>query len=73
MAATSGRFVSLFKQGLNEIPEVLLAGTAATIMSVVASVRLYYMIKNEESNHKYKLLPVYMRPEDPRVAKVHKS
>lgn len=71
-AATSGRFVSLFKQGLNEIPEVLAAGVAAVFGVTLASYRLYHYQKNEEWNKVYKLVPVYMRPDDPRVVKVHK-
>lgn len=70
--ATSGRFVSLFKQGLNEIPEVMFAGLGAAIMGTVAWIRVYYIIKNDEQNRVYKLQPIYMRPDDPRVAKVHK-
>lgn len=70
--ATSGKFVSLFKQALNEIPEVLYAGMAGTLAAAGASVRIYYYMKNEEYNKVYKLGPVHMRPDDPRVVKVHK-
>lgn len=73
MAAANGRFVSLLRQGWNEIPEILVAGAVATITTAMSAygMRCYY--KNDMFNKKYKLYPVYMRPDDPRVAKVHKA
>lgn len=70
--ASGGRLVSLVKQGFNEIPEVIAAGVGAVAVLSAASVRLFYYNKNEESNKVYKLIPVYMRSDDPRVVKVHK-
>lgn len=73
MAAAGGsKFVALFKQGLNEVPELLFAGTAATIAGTTALILTYYREKNDYGNKIYKVLPVLMRPDDPRVAKVHK-
>lgn len=71
--ATTGRMVSLFKQGLNEIPEVILSGVAATIVASAAFAKIYYDSKHDGQNKRYKLIPVLMRPDDPRVAKVHKT
>lgn len=70
--AANGKLVSLVKQGLNEIPEIIFVGIGAVVAASAASVRLYYYQKNEEWNKVYKLIPVYMRPDDPRVVKVHK-
>lgn len=70
--ASSGKLVALWKQGLNEIPEVILAGVAATVMATAAAFKLQYDKKNDKFNKVYKFQPVYMRPDDPRVAKVHK-
>lgn len=71
--ATTGKLVGLWKQALNEIPEVVLAGFAATAMATVAGVKLHYDHKNgKTTNRVYKNVPVYMRPDDPRVALIHK-
>lgn len=68
----SGKLANLFRQGYNELPELYFAG-AATLGSIVyASARLYQREKNGENNKVYKLIPTYMRPDDPRAAKVHK-
>lgn len=72
--ASNGKFVALFKQGLNEIPEVMLAGVAGTTMATIAGFKLYYDSKTVDyTNKKYKLYPTYMRPDDPRAAKVNKA
>lgn len=71
-AATSGKLVALWKQALNEIPEVVLAGFAATAMATVAGFRVYSDKKNGKFNKIYKEQVVLMRPDDPRVATVHK-
>lgn len=71
--ASSGRIVSLVRQGCNEIPEIMLSGVAAILSTVACSAVMYRYYKNDGNNRKYKLLPVYMRPDDPRVAKVHKD
>lgn len=71
--ASSGKLVALFKQGLNEIPELLFAGSVAAICVVGGFIRMYHYDKNDEWNKRYKYLPVLMRPDDPRVAKVHKT
>lgn len=70
--ATSGKLVALWKQGLNEVPEVILAGVVATIMATAAGIKLHFDKKNDKFNKVYKFDPVYMRPDDPRVARVHK-
>lgn len=71
--ASSGRLVTLFKQGLNEIPEVILSGVAATLAVSAAATKVCYDRKHGKNNKVYKLYPVYMRPDDPRAAKVHKE
>lgn len=72
----SGKLTALFKQGLNEIPEVVLTGIVAAAFVSVAFVKVYRDDKkgmNGPNNSKYKFFPVYMRPDDPRAAYVHKS
>lgn len=71
--AANGRFVSLLKQGWNEIPEILVAGSVALVTMAMSGFGIRYYYKNDLFNKKYKLYPVYMRPDDPRVAKVHKA
>lgn len=71
--ASTGRLQGLIKQGFNEIPEIMVSGIAAVLSTVVGGIACYRFYKRDGANHKYKLLPVYMRPDDPRVAKVHKD
>lgn len=71
--ATTGKMVSLFKQAMNEIPEVVLSGVAATIVASIAYAKIHYDYANGGQNKRYKMIPVLMRPDDPRVAKVHKT
>lgn len=71
--ATTGRVVSLFKQAMNEIPEVVLSGVAATIVASIAYCKISYDYSHGAQNKRYKLMPVLMRPDDPRVANVHKT
>lgn len=71
-AATGGKLVGLWKQALNEIPEVVLAGIAATVMATAAGFKVYSDTKKGVFNRVYKNQIVLMRPDDPRVAKVHK-
>lgn len=60
------------KEGMNEIPEVVLAGVAAGI-STIAAVGLYVFGDPEKKiNPPYKMRPIYMRPDDPRAARVPK-
>lgn len=70
--ASNGRLVGLFKQGLNEIPEVMFAGVGALVAIALASGKIYYNVKNNKENKEYKMYPTYMRPDDPRTVKVHK-
>lgn len=72
--ASSGKFVPLLKQGLNEIPEVIASGVVGLTMAGLAFAKLHYDSKQENyGNKKYKYYPTYMRPDDPRAAKVHKA
>lgn len=71
--ATSGKMVSLFKQAMNEIPEVVLSGVAATIFAAAAYTKIRYDYAHGGQNKRYKLIPVLMRPDDPRAAHVHKT
>lgn len=71
--ATTGRAVSLFKQAMNEIPEVVLSGVAATIFAGIAYAKIRYDYSHGAQNKRYKLQPVLMRPDDPRAVNVHKT
>lgn len=70
--ALSGKLVGLWKQGLNEIPELIFSGITAAIFVTAAAFKVHYNDRHENHNKVYKFLPVLMRPDDPRAAKVHK-
>lgn len=70
--ASSGKLVGLWKQGLNEIPELIFSGITATIFVTAAAFKVHYDARHEKYNKVYKFIPVHMRPDDPRAAKVHK-
>lgn len=71
--AVSGKMVSLFKQAMNEIPEVVLSGVVATLAIGAGYAKIRYDYAHGGRNKRYKLMPVYMRPDDPRAALVHKT
>lgn len=73
MAAANGRFVALVRQGWNEIPEVMASGVLALFGIGLGTYTIYRHEKTDFANKRYKLYPVYMRPDDPRVAKIHKD
>lgn len=60
------------KQAMNEIPEVVLSGVAAGISSIIAFGVYAFGDPEKKINPPYKMLPVYMRPDDPRAARVKK-
>lgn len=70
--AKEGRLVALFKQGINEIPEVMFAGAGFIGMSAISILAYSLCDKEKLNNRQYKMYPVYMRPDDPRVPLVHK-
>lgn len=71
--AVAGKIVPLFKQAMNEIPEVVLSGVAATIVASLAYAKIRYDYSHGGQNKRYKLIPVLMRPDDSRVPHVHKT
>lgn len=73
MASATGKIVPLFKQAMNEIPEVVLSGAAAMIVAGIAYAKIRYDYSHGGQNKRYKLIPVLMRPDDPRAAQVHKT
>lgn len=70
--AKDGRLIAYVKQAMNEIPEVLFAAAGATAATVAAGVVYAFTDKKKFLNPKYKMYPIYMRPDDPRAALVHK-
>lgn len=73
MAARGVGLKALIKQGWNEIPEVMSTGAGALVAVVIGSYFIYQYEKKGLENKRYKLNYVIMRPDDPRVAKVHKD
>lgn len=71
--ATRARFVGQFKQIFNEYPEHVLTATATTIIGLCCGTTMYFFYKRGGNNRRYKRMPVYMRPDDPRVVLVHKD
>lgn len=65
--------VPLLKQGWNEIPEVMASGAAALCAVVGSFYVLHLYEKKGLENKRYKQKFVIMRPDDPRVAKIHKD
>jgi len=72
MTAPAARksLVQLWKQGWNELPEIMGSSMFALfgIGIGIYSVRRYY--KEELYNHRYKDLYLVYRPEDPRAARI---
>lgn len=69
----SVRLTALWKQGWNEIPEIMGSGCAALIGIAMGLYTVYDYEKNDGHNKRYKLFYTIMRPDDPRTAKVHKD
>lgn len=67
------RLVGVSKQLWNQYPEHVCAGVAATVASLACFTKMYFYYKNGGNNKRYKRMPVYMRPDDPRVPFVHKD
>lgn len=72
-AKASGRLVTLFKQGWNEIPEVVGSSAVALLGLGLATVGVVNYYRKDGDNRRYKSSPVVMRSSDPRAAKVHKD
>lgn len=74
MAAAAPRgFIGLIRQGWNEIPEVMGSGVVALIGIGMGIYSAYGYAKKDGNNRRYKVLYVVMRPDDPRVRKIHKD
>lgn len=73
MATKTTGIRALLKQGWNEIPEVLSTGFAAIGFMVVGSYFAYQYNAKGLENKRYKEKFLIMRPDDPRVAKIHKD
>lgn len=74
MSAPAGRGLSyLWKKGWNEIPEVMGSGLYAVAGVFLGSIGIYKYYARDGDNRRYKQFYVVMRPDDPRVAKIHKD
>lgn len=58
--------VGIFKQGWNEIPELMGSGLLAIIGATLGIYRAY-RIEFHSPPPKYKIVPLVIRPDDPRV------
>lgn len=68
-AARQGRrtLVQLFKQGCDEIPEIMGSSAGGLVGIGIIGYALYYYNKHELWNRRFKFLPTVVRPEDPRA------
>lgn len=73
LSAPRGSIGKLFKQACNEIPEIVGATGIGLTGLVLGCIGIYDYNKNDGENRKYKYSYVIMRPDDPRVAKIHKD
>lgn len=62
--------VGLLKQGWNEIPEVLGATAGGLVGIAISCVALKIYYSKNLDNRRFKLIPVVVRPEDPRAKQV---
>lgn len=62
--------VALFKQGWNEIPEVLGSGVVALIGCGLGGFGLWKYYADDGDNRRFKNALVIYRPDDPRVKKI---
>lgn len=73
MAGKAIGLTALLKQGWNEIPEVVTTTAAAAVAVVIGIYTVHQYEKKGLENKRYKNKYVIMRPDDPRVAKIHKD
>lgn len=75
MAAAQGGkgLVGLFKQGWNEIPEIIGSGFMALIGIGLGVTGLYNYHQKDGDNRKYKFEYTVIRHDDPRAANVRKD
>lgn len=71
--ASTNRVAAMFKQGWNEIPELMLAGILSMFAMAGGFYKLHTIQNTDVMNKKYKLLYTIMRPDDPRVARIRKD
>lgn len=69
----AGRLATLFKQGWNEIPEVVGSSFVALLGLGLAGAGLVNYYAKDGDNRRYKSSIVVMRSDDPRAAKIHKD
>jgi hypothetical protein len=61
------------KQGWNEIPEIIGSSAVMLVGLCFGAASIYIYNSRGLDNRKHKLLPIVMRSDDPRVAKIHKD
>ncbi|CAL8132566.1 unnamed protein product [Orchesella dallaii] len=71
-ARQSGKLMTLWKQGWNEIPEVMGASFYALIGIGLYGFSNYRYYKEERYNRRYKTRYTVYRPDDERVARIRK-
>jgi len=77
MAASAGarggnKLMALFKQGWNEIPEVMGSAIYGFIGMGMAFYGMHRIVKYDLNNHRYKTTYTVMRPDDERVNRINK-
>ncbi|KAG7304238.1 hypothetical protein JYU34_011176 [Plutella xylostella] len=63
----------LFRQGWNEIPEIMATTVLAIAGIGMATYGCYKYSQVDGDNRRYKMTYVIMRPDDPKVAKIKKD
>lgn len=71
--AQAGRLVTLFKQGWNEIPEVVGSSFLAVLGLGMAGAGLYNYYAKDGDNRRYKTTYVVMRSSDPRASRIRQD
>ncbi|KDR15806.1 uncharacterized protein LOC110833242 [Zootermopsis nevadensis] len=62
--------IGVFKQGWNEIPEIIATTALAVFGLGLGVVGLYNYYSKDGDNRRYKVDYIVYRPDDPRAAKV---
>lgn len=72
-APQAGRLATLFKQGWNEIPEVVGSSFVALLGLGLAGAGLVNYYAKDGDNRRFKSQIVVMRSDDPRAEKIRKD